>query len=240
MVLKFFKFILSIIIWIFFWLIGLLTIALLIAISLIVPKRFYNKLVQLTCKIMISSVLIFPRKKGLADDKIPFPCIYVANHVSFFDLFISGSTLPGYPRGLELKSHFSTPIYGWFITKFGEIPIDPANKTSIKESFIHIETVLKNKERSILIMPEGKRTRTGKIENFKYGAFYLSRISNIPVVPVVYKGLFKKNNPTSLLINPGIFDVIIIDPISPENFNSDEEMAFAVRKLMIDKLEEPD
>ena len=59
-------------------------------------------------------------------------------------------------------------------------------------------------------MPEGHRTKNGKINTFRSGAFYLSRISGVPVVPVLYKGLYERNNRNSLMINPGSFEVIII------------------------------
>jgi 1-acyl-sn-glycerol-3-phosphate acyltransferase len=224
--------------WISFWLSSTVTITLLIVISLLVPKKRHNRLVKIACMIMMYSVFLFPKIKGVKKSDVPYPVIYVANHVSFFDLFISGSTLPGHPRGVEIKSHFSMPIYGWFITLFGEIPIDPSSKTSIKKSFQEAENILKNGIRSILFMPEGHRTRSGKIEKFRYGAFYLSRISRTPVVPVVYRGLFERNNALSLKIRPGSFDVIIMDPVYPEQFGSDEEMSDHVHRLMTSKTEE--
>jgi 1-acyl-sn-glycerol-3-phosphate acyltransferase len=235
---KFLFYCLSFFIWGFFWLSATITITLLILISLFVPKKFYNPLVSLSCKIMMYSCFLFPEIKGVDPQKIPYPVIYVANHVSFFDLFISGSILPGYPRGVEIKSHFSTPIYGWFITRFGEIPIDPSNRSSIKNSFNEVETILKNGIRSVLMMPEGHRTRSGKIENFRYGAFFLSRNSGFPIVPVVYKKLFNRNNATNLLIKPGKFEVIILEPVYPDKFESDEQMAAFIRNKMIETLEE--
>jgi len=184
------------------------------------------------------SIFIFPKYKGLKKNLVNFPVIYVANHVTFFDLFICGSVLPGYPRGLELKSHFEKPIYGWFITRFGEIPLDTKNRESIRSSFNAMTDILKNKVRSILIMPEGTRTRDGKLREFKYGAFHLSRLSGVPIVPVVFKRLYQRNNPNSLLINPGSFDVYIMDEVSPKDFESDESMCEFVRNIMAKQLEE--
>jgi 1-acyl-sn-glycerol-3-phosphate acyltransferase len=238
MIKNIFIFIFSLLLWVIFWLSATVTISIFIIVSFFVPKRYYNPLVTLQCKILMYSVFLFPEHKGIDKGYVPYPAIYVANHVSFLDLFISGSVLPGNPRGVELKAHFSKPIYGWFITRFGEIPIDPTNRTSIKNSFQEAENILKNRTRSILFMPEGHRTKTGNIEKFRYGAFYLSRSSGIPIVPIVYKGLFERNNSTNILIKPGKFDVIMLDPVYPENFESDEIMSNHVRDLMIKKLEE--
>jgi 1-acyl-sn-glycerol-3-phosphate acyltransferase len=229
---------LSLLIWIFWWFNAILSISLLIMISFIIPERFYSFIVRTVCVFLTYSAFIFPRHKGLSPREVPFPVIFVANHVSFFDLFISGTMLPGYPRGLELAEHFKMPIYGWFISRFGQIPIDLKNKGSIKNSFEISIDILKKKIRNIFIMPEGTRTDNGKIGKFKYGAFYLSRKSGYPIVPVLYKGLFKINHKKSILIKPGIVDVIIMPPIFPEDFPNDEEMANYIRELMIKKLEE--
>lgn len=234
---KFLKYILSIIIWINFWITAIIVISLLIIVSFFVPKKFYNPLVKLVCIIITRSIFLFPKIENKNID-IPFPVIYVANHVSFFDLFICGTVLPGYPRGIELKEHFQKPIYGWFIKRFGQIPIDIKSKASIKHSFEEAEKILYNKVRNILIMPEGTRTRDGKIGNFKYGAFFLARKSNIPIVPVLFKNLYKRNNPTSLIINPGRIDVEIMEPVYPDKFDSDEEIGRYVRDIMIKRLEE--
>ena len=153
-----------------------------------------------------------------------------------FDLFISGKVLPGNPRGFELKEHFSKPIYGWFITHFDQIPIDIGNRKSIRESFEKAKNILINKIRNILLMPEGTRTKNGEIRAFKSGAFYLSKKSGIPIVPVLYKGLYNRNNRNSLLIIPGTFDVIIMPPVYPDKFSSDDQMAKYVRDLMVKKL----
>ena len=236
--LKLFKFILSLPIWIIFWTNATLSIGLLIIISFFVPKKLYNPLVVLICKFLMYSLFIFPKQKGKIPKDVSFPVIYVANHVTFFDLFICGSVLSGYPRGLEMKSHFSKPIYGWFITRFGEIPLDNKNRASIRDSFLAMCDMLKNKVRNILIMPEGKRSRDGKIQAFKYGAFHLSRLSGIPIVPVVFKRLHDRNNPNSFMIKPGTFDVIIMDEVYPNNFENDDAMGNFVRDIMIKKLEE--
>jgi 1-acyl-sn-glycerol-3-phosphate acyltransferase len=231
-------YIFSLIIWINWWIMAIIVIDLMIIISLIIPKNGHNILVRIICKILLFYTLLFPRYKGLKPKDIPFPVIYVANHVSFFDLFISGAVLPGHPRGLELESHFKTPIYGWGIKRFGQIPINPGNKSSVRNSLAKAGLILKKKVRSLLVMPEGHRTRNGEIGFFRTGAFYLSRKYNIPIVPVVYKDLFKRKNCNSIIIHPGFFDVIIMPPVYPDKFNDDDTMAQYIKGIMAKKLTE--
>lgn len=233
---KFLKYILSFFLWFNFWFVAFFSITFLIIVSFFIPKKCYNPFVKFICTVIISSVFIFP--KLVRKVELPYPVIYIANHVSFFDLFICGSILPGYPRGIELKEHFDKPIYGWFIKRFGQIPIDIKSTGSIKTSLKQAEEILINKVRNILIMPEGTRTRDGNIGHFKYGAFFLSRKLNIPIVPVVFKNLYKKNNPTSILITPGIVKIELLNPVYPDKFESDTEMSIYIRNIMINKLKE--
>ena len=235
---NFFLYILSIILWAIWWSLAIIIIDFDILISLIIPRKYWNFLVKITCSILTYSVFIFPKLKGLEKNKVPFPVIYVANHVSFFDLFISGTVLPGNPRGLELAHHFKLPFYGWFLTRFEQIPINIGSKKSLRRSFLNIIKILKYKKRSILIMPEGQRTKNGKIGKFKTGAFYIARKANVPIVPVVYKGLYNINNHRSIIIKPGVVNVIILDPIYPDKFKNDDELTEYVRDLIKNKLDE--
>ena len=86
-------FIFSFILWIHWWITAVIILDLMILISFITPKIFHNFLVKIFCKALMYCVFIFPKHKGLNPKDIPYPVIFVANHVSFFDLFISGSIL---------------------------------------------------------------------------------------------------------------------------------------------------
>jgi len=118
------------------------------------------------------------------------------------------------------------------------IPIDPGKKTSVLRSLNTASEKLLNKERSILIMPEGMRTLTGELGEFKNGAFYLSRKYNIPIVPVVSKNLFEINNRKSILIRPGICEIYLMDAVYPENFKSDADLSNYVKNIIEKKYNE--
>lgn len=232
---KIFLYITSSIIWAYWWTLAIVFISSVIGISFILPKRYHEYLVSFICKTLTYSICLKPQVIYKCKN-LPFPVIFVANHVSFFDLFISGSVLPGNPRGLELSDHFKKPFYGWFLTRFGQIPIKNGDRRSLIESLNKITKILKNKERNILVMPEGHRTRNGKVGEFKTGAFYLARKINIPVVPVVYKGLYERAK-KGFILKPGKFKVIILEPLYPNQFNSDDEMAKVARDIISKELE---
>lgn len=212
----------------------------LILFNLILKNEYFkNKSVQWFCTLIIRSMLLSPEVIYVNRIKTNiFPVIFVANHVSIFDIFLSGSLLPGFPRGYEVANHFRKPFYGWFISFFGQIPLDPKNKASVMRSILKGEYILKKKERNLFFMPEGTRTRTGVLGKFNNGAFLLSKSSGIPIVPVIFKGLFDRNNANSFLINPGKVSVIIGEPVFPEDFSNKEDMCGFVYKYIENKLEE--
>jgi len=228
---------LSLFIWMIWYCIVIPLTLLVLFLSLIIPRKAYDPMLKIYCFIVVCSAWMIPIVKNHIKGKMPFPVIYVANHVSFFDLFICGCLLPGSPRGIQLKEHFKIPFYGWVISRFGEIPMDTTNNQSIKRSFMNAIDILKRRERNLLIMPEGERTKTGKVGTFKSGAFYLSRKANLPIVPVIFKGLFERNNRNSFVINPGIFYCIIMPPVYPGQYETDSEFAEHVKKLIVDELE---
>ena len=92
------------------------------------------------------------------------------------------------------------------------------------------------RKRNFFIMPEGSRSRDGKLKKFSHGASYLSILTSTPIVPVVYTNLFAINNPNSLLITPQILDIHIGPLIYPENFESKEAMTTYVYNYMADIL----
>lgn len=235
---KIILFIPSLILWGIWWTLAIVLLSVTIPISFLLPRKTYNGIVHFICGSLLFSMFIFPRHRGNKPADVPYPCIYTANHVSFFDLFISGVFLPGHPRGLELKEHFSYPVYGWFISRFGMIPIEPGSRADVRASLENAVNILKGNDRSLLIMPEGHRTKTGNVNPFKTGAFFLSRKSGIPVVPVIYKRLFNRNNRNSYIIRPGTVDIYLLDPVYPENFDSDASMAHHVEHLIQDKINE--
>ena len=229
---KIFQYIFSLILWFLFWLTAFVSIVLALLISLILPRRFWNGMVRGVCRLLSTIVLLFPKVTSVPEN-VPFPCVYVANHVSFFDLFLCGCTLPGYPRGMELKSHFTKPIYGWFVSRFGELPIDKGSPSKLRRSFMQAADILKRGERSILIMPEGTRTRTGELGRFGGGAFFLARTANVPIVPVIFDNLFEHNNAKSLIIKSGRIRMRILDPIYPADFETEQALGEFTRETMM-------
>ncbi len=94
--------------------------------------------------------------------------IIVANHQSQEDILLIYRL--GVPfRWISKAEVFKIPIYGWCMNLKGDIKLQRSSKSSIKKMFIDSEKVL-SKGCSITIFPEGTRSKTGELGNFKEGA----------------------------------------------------------------------
>ena len=145
--------------------------------------------------------------------------IIMPNHITFWDIPVICSVLPNYTFGIEAESHFSWPIYGFFIRKYGTLPIDRKN---ILASFRTFETAAKNmkeKRASLLVFPEGHRSDDGKIQEFKKIPFKMAQIVKVPILPCGTSGLGALA-PKGFFITPGRVKVKYGDPVPVSEYES--------------------
>lgn len=112
--------------------------------------------------------------------------IYVANHQSQADilaLFILSTRF----RWLSKASLFKIPIFGWGMSAVGYVPVDRSSKSSSERS-IKLSARHLKKGTSMIFFPEGTRSKTGELGDFKAGAFRLAKSLNIPIVPITVDG----------------------------------------------------
>lgn len=115
-------------------------------------------------------------------------CIYVSNHLSQLDILVLGSYLPGDYRWLAKSSLFKIPFLGWHLTLSGHIPVyrgDKRDKNGLLSHRIHRAVT---EGASILFFPEGTRSRDGRLQTFRIGAFMSAVHESLPVVPLVVRG----------------------------------------------------
>jgi long-chain acyl-CoA synthetase len=66
---------------------------------------------------------------------------------------------------------------------------------------------------SILIFPEGAETKDGKLQPFKAGIGLLASELNIPVIPIMLRGLFDLKQRRQYFVRPGTVSITFGDPI---------------------------
>lgn len=142
--------------------------------------------------------------------------IYMANHQSWFDIFTLLAYVPGQFRWLAKEELYKIPIVGQAMRLIGYIPIDRSNRTKAFES------IAKAAERvregvSVMIFPEGTRSRDGVLQSFKKGGFILAIQSKKPILPISISGSYKVMPKGSWKVYPGTITVTFHPPIPTES-----------------------
>ena len=124
---------------------------------------------------------------GMSNIDPASPYIYMPNHQSNFDIPVLLGHLRVQFRWLAKMELFKIPIFGRAMRKAGYISIDRNNRESAFKSLAVAANQIKNGV-SVLIFPEGTRSRDGNIQSFKKGGFVVAIDAGVPIVPVVITG----------------------------------------------------
>lgn len=133
---------------------------------------------------------VFFRYSGTGVQNIPEgPCIIAPNHQSFLDgLFVASFLKRRAMRQTYFyakKKHVNTPMLRLLARTNNVIVMDL--ESGLKESIQKMAAVLKQGKK-VIIFPEGTRTKTGKLGEFKKTFAMLSAYLDVPVVPVAING----------------------------------------------------
>lgn len=194
----------------------------LIIVSLFYTGAFFDRLIKWACRSMLFCCGIRLTLKGAENYDPEKQYILMMNHVNFFDTFVAYARLPGKARAVEEESHFKWPLYGLLVRRVGVIPI--SRKSGIKAMNAlkkAAELIQKRKEFSFFVLPEGTRTRTGKLGTFKKGGFLLAMESGLDILPMIQIGSFKIKQKLSRIIRPGKVELVIEKPISTAGYTKD-------------------
>lgn len=173
--------------------------------------RFYGWI--LVCAVpFMAPVKVIGNKKT-----IPVPSIFIANHGSAIDPYLFGA-IP-MENCFVTSWPFKIPIYSPLMKIAGYVnTADGWNLISRQCAKLLTEGV------SIIVWPEGHRSRDGKLGRFRKGAFQLSAETGYPLQPVCILGSEKILYPGTRLLNPGRVTLILLDPIYPNTKDKDKNI----------------
>lgn len=148
------------------------------------------------------------------------PQIYVANHMSWFDVFTLAATLPR-PKFIAKAELGRIPLFGRASRACGMIFIDRDNR---KAAFAGYEDAAKRIRggASVVVYPEGTRGTSYALRPFKKGPFVLAVASEAPIVPTVLHGTREILGRGSLRVRSGDVHVHFLEPISTEGLTYDD------------------
>jgi 1-acyl-sn-glycerol-3-phosphate acyltransferase len=144
--------------------------------------------------------------------------IVVSNHQSLYDIFVLFGWL-----GIDLKWVIKTelrsmPVFGYAAEKGGNILIDRSDTRAAYESLRKVKDKIANGT-SIIILPEGTRSRTGRLGEFKKGAFWLAQQLQLPVLPITIVNTRNILPPKSFDLYPGRAIMRIHEPVDISEYD---------------------
>lgn len=148
--------------------------------------------------------------------------IFIANHQSGYDIFVIYGWLINKFKWIMKSSLRRIPLVGFACHRAGHIFIDRTNPIRAKHSIEDAKRKLCNGS-SIVIFPEGSRSKTGKLGSFKRGAFKIAQDLHLPIVPISIKGAFEVMAPGEYFPKPGRI-VLTFHPEIPTDNLSDANL----------------
>ena len=149
------------------------------------------------------------------------PAIFVTNHSSALDVFISMGLCPYGGCGVGKKEILRIPFFGQAYWLAGHLLIDRGNNSKAVASMSKLSNFVKTKDLSIWIWPEGTRSVDGKLIAFKKGFVHLAWATGLPIVPVVLHGAHKIWPAKTMEFYPGEVRVEVLDSIKTDNWSKE-------------------
>ncbi|PZD76834.1 MMPL family transporter [Mesonia sp. K7] len=153
------------------------------------PQQKQKKLTSLSwinSKLMGSVLRTNPfvkqRKYNISQKLWEKPAVFIANHASFLDILSLGK-LNKKQIFLVNDWVYNSPIFGKLLKEFGFLP----TQKNLEDNLSLLQQKI-SEGYSLIVFPEGSRSKNNKINRFHKGAFYLAEQLGLPIIPVIIHG----------------------------------------------------
>lgn len=140
--------------------------------------------------------------------------VIVTNHQAMLDVPLM-YVLPLNFKWVSKREVLRMPIFGWVLQMHGDIAIERGSSRSARHMMDQATEILHRGRSSVILFPEGTRTKNGHIGRFKEGAFLMAQLAGVGILPVIHEG-----NGSALdgkqLRTPHRFTVRVLDPLTPQ------------------------
>lgn len=150
------------------------------------------------------------------------PAVYVANHLGYFDIPLVLGYLGGDTKPLVAKKEIKKiPLIRGWMEELHCVFIDRENlRAAVAALGEAAEWVAQGY--SMVIFPEGTRSKTGEMGEFKGGAFKIAQKNKVPVVPCCICGTENLMERNGYWIRPAKIALKVLPAIETENYTREE------------------
>jgi 1-acyl-sn-glycerol-3-phosphate acyltransferase len=209
-----------------------------IVLSYWVRPETLDRWLKKACRVFLRIMGVRLEIEGAESVPAGRPVLFMANHVSLFDVPVLEAAIPVFARAVEADRQFKWPVYGWAVRRFGNIPIRREDVHSSIRSIRKGEDWLAS-GKSLVILPEGHRTPDGRTGPFKKLPFHLARQAGVDIVPIGMSGLYRLKARHSWIIRPGAVKVKFGAPVPADTVRqlSVEALRDRVREAVLSLVE---
>ena len=140
--------------------------------------------------------------------------VFVSNHLSYMDTPVVLANIPVQFRFLAKRGLFQIPFMGWHLARAGHIPVPRGDARAAVKTMTQAAQIVRERGISLLIFPEGGRSRKGEMRPFMEGAAYIAIRAGVPLVPIGLIGTREVLPYGSGNVRSGHVTMRIGDPIS--------------------------
>lgn len=153
--------------------------------------------------------------------------VFVSNHQSIYDIPVLFWSLPYQLRIIAKESLGRFPFLGWHLRRTGHMLVDRSRPD--RKRIFQWASRLTSQGLSLIVFPEGTRSRDGRVGRFKGGSFLLALQAGLPVVPLSVVGSRHVMLKGRLATYPGQVRLVIHDPLDTSGLEDSDPRAFGER-----------
>src|SRR5215204_1391619 len=165
--------------------------------------------------------------EGRPPDDPRRPYVVVSNHESYADIFLV-SHFPWEMKWLSKHTIFQIPVMGWMMRMALDVPVRRGERESAVAALAECRDRLARRV-SVMIFPEGTRSRTDDLLPFKDGAFQLAIESRVPILPIAIAGTRSCMAKGSFAFRRAHAKARVLTPIATDGLTLDDVPALRER-----------
>ncbi len=213
--------------------------------ALLLPgKRLKGKVFLFVSKnysrVLLSVFRVRVAVSGLANIDPARPYLFMSNHASHSDSLALALVIPHPLHWVFKKELAKIPVFGWVLLACGQIMVDRSDPERSRAVLAEALSGLAGNS-SVMIYPEGTRSRDGALQPFKKGGFWMAVQAGLPIVPVRVSGSREIVAADTLVVNPGTIRVAIFPPVETRGRTSADipDLMDRVREAMTSGTTDP-
>ena len=154
--------------------------------------------------------------------------VFMSNHQSVLDIGALVGTLPVSWRFVAKRELTWVPFFGWALGLSDQIVIDRGDRAKSVQSLSRAAERVRGGV-NVIVFPEGTRSPTGRMREFKSGGFHLAIEAQVPILPVTVSGSFHLIPKRSLRVHSGTIKVAYGAPIPTRGLRVEDRHALKER-----------